>query len=77
MRHQRETLTWQIVAQIRSRSPLAVDFGIDIDVVGTMNGAGMQIHFIGRAELFAENENVGKFYVHELQCNEHQQMAYP
>lgn len=59
MRHERKPFARQIVAQIGPFAPLAVDLGIRIDVVRTVDLARVQIQLVGRAVLFAVWMNIG------------------
>lgn len=51
VRHQREPLPGQIVAQVRARAPLAVDVGPRLDRVRAVHGTGVNVHLVGRCEL--------------------------
>lgn len=56
MGHKREASTRQVVAEIRSGTPLAVNLSVSIDVVWTMNGTRVQVHFVCGFKSFAEIE---------------------
>lgn len=53
VRHERETLPREVIAQVRARSPLAVNVRAGLEALGRVHGTGMLVHLVGRGELLA------------------------
>lgn len=53
VRHEREALPREVIAQIRARSPLAVNVRAGLEALGRVHGTGMLVHLVGRGELLA------------------------
>lgn len=51
VRHQGETFPRQVVAQVRSGTPLTVDIGRRVNGFRTVNGAGVHVDLVGGGKL--------------------------